>query len=38
MRPVERVDTRFGVSGTYLDPDAATASIADVKNQGQQLR
>lgn len=38
MRPVERVDPRFGVSGTYLDPDAAAASIADVKNQGQQLR
>ncbi len=38
MRPVERVDPRFGVSGTYLDPDAAAASIADVKNQGQRLR
>jgi 2,3-bisphosphoglycerate-dependent phosphoglycerate mutase len=38
MRPVERVDPRFGVSGTYLDPAAAAASIADVKNQGQQSR
>ena len=35
MRPLGPIDPRFGVSGTYLDPAAATASIAGVKNQGQ---
>ena len=35
MRPIGAVDPRFGVSGTYLDLDAATSSIASVKNQGQ---
>ena len=35
MRPIGPVDPRFGVSGTYLDLDAAASSIASVKNQGQ---
>ena len=35
MRPIGQVDPRFGVSGTYLDLDAAASSIASVKNQGQ---
>ena len=35
MRPLGQIDSRFGVSGIYLDPTAATASITDVKNQGQ---
>ena len=35
MRPLSRVDERFGVSGTYLDLDAAGASIEGVKNQGR---
>jgi 2,3-bisphosphoglycerate-dependent phosphoglycerate mutase len=34
MRPVGRVDPRFGVSGAYLDVDAAASSIANVKSQG----
>jgi 2,3-bisphosphoglycerate-dependent phosphoglycerate mutase len=34
MRPVEPIDPRFGVSGTYLDEEAANASIAAVRNQG----
>ena len=32
--PVGRVDPRFGVSGTYLDPDAASSSIEGVRAQG----
>ena len=35
LRPLGRVDPRFGVSGTYLDLDAASASIAGVKSQGR---
>ena len=35
MRPLGKVDPRFGVSGTYLDPEAAESSIAGVKLQGQ---
>jgi 2,3-bisphosphoglycerate-dependent phosphoglycerate mutase len=35
MRPVAQVDPRFGVSGTYLDLDAATSSIAKVESQGR---
>ncbi len=34
MRPLGAVDPRFGVSGTYLDSDAAVASIAAVHDQG----
>ena len=34
MLPVGRVDPRFGVSGTYLDPDAASVSIEGVRAQG----
>ena len=37
MRPIGPVDPRFGVSGTYLDPDAAAASIVGVKNQGHSV-
>ena len=36
MRPLGQIDSRFGVSGIYLDPTAATASITDVKNQKGQ--
>lgn len=35
MRPVGPIDSRFGVSGVYLDPAAADASIAQVRNQGR---
>jgi 2,3-bisphosphoglycerate-dependent phosphoglycerate mutase len=35
MRPVEPIDSRFGVSGIYLDEEAAHASIAAVRNQGR---
>lgn len=34
MRPLRAVDPRFGVSGTYLDIDAAATSIAAVHDQG----
>ncbi len=34
MRPLGAVDPRFGVSGSYLDSDAAAASIAAVHDQG----
>jgi 2,3-bisphosphoglycerate-dependent phosphoglycerate mutase len=34
MRPLRAIDPRFGVSGAYLDPDTAGASIAKVRNQG----
>jgi len=37
LRPLGRVDPRFGVSGTYLDLDAADASIAGVKTQGSSV-
>jgi 2,3-bisphosphoglycerate-dependent phosphoglycerate mutase len=36
LRPVHAVDPSFGVSGRYLDPEAATASIEAVRNQGRQ--
>lgn len=35
MRPVKPIDPGFGVSGTYLDTEAADASIAAVRNQGR---
>ncbi len=35
MQPLGEVDPRFGVSGTYLDLDAASSSIAGVRNQGR---
>ncbi len=35
LRPLGQVDPRFGSSGTYLDLDAASASIAGVKSQGR---
>jgi 2,3-bisphosphoglycerate-dependent phosphoglycerate mutase len=34
MQPLEQVDPRFGVSGTYLDREAAAASIESVRLQG----
>jgi 2,3-bisphosphoglycerate-dependent phosphoglycerate mutase len=34
-RPKGRLDTRFGVSGTYLDAAAAAASIERVRAQGR---
>lgn len=34
MRPIGATDPRFGVSGLYLDPAAAAASIAGVRPQG----
>ncbi len=35
MRPRHSVDPSFGVSGRYLDPEAATASIEAVRNLGR---
>ena len=35
MRPAGAIDPRFGLSGTYLDESAATASIAAVALQGR---
>jgi len=35
MRPLGAVDTRFGVSGAYLDVAAAAASVAAVRDQGR---
>jgi len=35
LAPFAPVDPRFGVSGTYLDPDAAAASIEGVRRQGR---
>jgi 2,3-bisphosphoglycerate-dependent phosphoglycerate mutase len=35
MRPVDEIDPRLGVSGSYLDPEAAAASIEAVRNQGR---
>jgi len=35
MSPLRAVDPRFGVSGVYLDADAAGASIEKVRSQGQ---
>ena len=37
MRPIGPVDPQFGVSGTYLDLDAAASSIVSIKNQGQSV-
>ena len=34
LAPLRAVDPAFGVSGVYLDTDAAAASIAGVKRQG----
>jgi 2,3-bisphosphoglycerate-dependent phosphoglycerate mutase len=34
-RPRREIDPPFGVSGAYLDPSAATASIERVRAQGQ---
>jgi 2,3-bisphosphoglycerate-dependent phosphoglycerate mutase len=34
--PVRGVDPQFGVSGTYLDLDAAAASISTVSHQGRR--
>jgi 2,3-bisphosphoglycerate-dependent phosphoglycerate mutase len=36
LRTVKALDDRFGVSGEYLDPVAASASIAGVQAQGSQ--
>jgi 2,3-bisphosphoglycerate-dependent phosphoglycerate mutase len=38
LRPLAPLDPRFGVSGSYLDPEAAASSIEQVKNQGQTTR
>jgi 2,3-bisphosphoglycerate-dependent phosphoglycerate mutase len=38
LRPVATVDPRFGVSGTYLDPESAAASIDEVAHQGGPTR
>ena len=35
MHPVRQVDVRFGISGLYLDEEAAAASIAAVEQQGR---
>ncbi|MGC9222201.1 MAG: phosphoglyceromutase [Solirubrobacteraceae bacterium] len=35
MSPLRAVDPRFGVSGAYLDAEAAGARIAQVRSQGQ---
>jgi 2,3-bisphosphoglycerate-dependent phosphoglycerate mutase len=35
LRPTRPVDPHFGLSGSYLDPDAAAASITEVANQGR---
>jgi 2,3-bisphosphoglycerate-dependent phosphoglycerate mutase len=35
-RPVRGIEPGFGVSGTYLDEDAAAASIERVRTQGRQ--
>jgi 2,3-bisphosphoglycerate-dependent phosphoglycerate mutase len=37
LQPLRGVDERFGVSGTYLDAEAADASIAAVRNQGRAV-
>jgi 2,3-bisphosphoglycerate-dependent phosphoglycerate mutase len=34
LRPLSAVDPRFGLSGSYLDPDEAAASIEAVARQG----
>jgi 2,3-bisphosphoglycerate-dependent phosphoglycerate mutase len=35
LRPTKQVDETYGVSGTYLDPDAARDAIAGVAAQGR---
>ncbi len=35
LRPTGKVDPDYGVSGAYLDPEAARAAIAGVANQGK---
>jgi 2,3-bisphosphoglycerate-dependent phosphoglycerate mutase len=35
LQPLGRVDPDFGLSGTYLDPEAAAASIERVRSQGR---
>jgi 2,3-bisphosphoglycerate-dependent phosphoglycerate mutase len=35
LRPMRPVDETYGVSGAYLDPDAARAAIAGVASQGR---
>ena len=35
LRPTRAVDPEFGVSGAYLDPDAARVRIAGVASQGK---
>jgi len=35
LRPVGTVDPDYGVSGTYLDPEAARVAIAGVASQGK---
>jgi 2,3-bisphosphoglycerate-dependent phosphoglycerate mutase len=36
LRPTRPVDPAFGVSGVYLDPEAARVSIEGVKQQGRK--
>jgi 2,3-bisphosphoglycerate-dependent phosphoglycerate mutase len=36
LRPVREVDAAFGVSGSYLDPEAAGTAIAKVRDQGRR--
>ncbi len=38
LRPSAPIDPRFGVSGSFLDPAAAAASIEEVKKQGRTTR
>jgi 2,3-bisphosphoglycerate-dependent phosphoglycerate mutase len=38
LSPVGAIDARFGVSGSYLDPDAALESIGEVEAQGGSAR
>jgi 2,3-bisphosphoglycerate-dependent phosphoglycerate mutase len=35
LRPRGEIDPRYGVSGTYLDPEAAATSIGEVASQGR---
>jgi 2,3-bisphosphoglycerate-dependent phosphoglycerate mutase len=37
LQPLGPVDPQFGVSGTYLDLDSASASIEKVQNQGRSV-
>ena len=38
LRPFRPIDQRFGVSGAFLDPEAATTAIEAVRNQGRSVR